>query len=147
MLAALASGVLMYGVLLLLAGSTRVAKADPNLPPVLFYAASAACLFASMAWTRWRVRPLVPLPPETPPEEPPPTPDATRFQQQSLVSLALAEAAAVVGFVHGFVTNSGILDYLPYAAGALAVMWFDVLPLGLRFWRQVESRAVDSPIG
>jgi hypothetical protein len=139
--AAMAAPVPVYGIVLLLAGSANSTPSTPALPPADFFAASAACLFSSLAWTRWRLRPMVPVEPAMSTGPEPPRPKPAAFVRASLVSLALAEACAVVGLAHGLLARTGITGYAPFAVGSLAVMAFDVLPLGLRFWALAESDA------
>jgi F0F1-type ATP synthase membrane subunit c/vacuolar-type H+-ATPase subunit K len=144
--AGMVNAVVLYALILWMIGRTGAsAPATASVPRVAFSIAAAACLFASMAWTRMRLRPQVRIEAEV--TEPVPPPDAGRFGRDSIVSLALAETAAIVGFAQGFLLHNGVVAYLPFAVGTLAIMLFDVLPLGLRFWRQMENDRGSGSIG
>ncbi len=124
----------------------RTPSATPALPAspaarVAFWCAAAVALVASMLWTHLRLR--VPIGRALRSEPDATLPGTVEFQTASIVSLALAEAACVFGFVEGILFRTPLPDYVPFGIAGLAVIVFDIVPLGLSYWTAWENRQRD----
>lgn len=92
---------------------------------------AAVDLLAAIAWTKfgWRGTRAGDGAALVPPE---------RFMQYSVVSLALAESAAIIGFVQ-VTAGARPMLYLPYGAAALLVIALVIAPAGLGYWSDREA--------
>jgi len=105
----------------------------------LFPVIAVVDLLAAIAWTRfgWRGT-RAGEGPMVPPE---------RFMQYTVVSLALAESVAIIGFVQ-VVAGAPPMTYLPYGLATLLVIALVILPAGLGYWSDRESAGSPGrPIG
>lgn len=73
----------------------------------------------------------------TPGSGPLPTPQ--KFQQVTVISLALAEAAPILGLVMFFLGASRE-DFIPFAVAFWAISFLGFLPRGLAYWKLVDQQ-------
>jgi F0F1-type ATP synthase membrane subunit c/vacuolar-type H+-ATPase subunit K len=124
-------------ITLLFASGPPPAAPDTPLPRALFWSAAAAFVVASMLWTQLRVR--APIDQALSTQPPAPLFTVAEFQARSIISLALAEAACVVGFVQAMMYHAPVRDYLPFGAATVLVIVLDVIPTGLRYWSSRDA--------
>ena len=135
----MAAAAVIYGFVIqsLLAGAAPTAAPDPPLPRTFFWGAAAALIVASMLWTQARLR--APLDQATSTQPPGPLLAPADFQVRSIISLALAEAVCVLGFVQAMLYRAPLREYLPFGAAAGLVIVLDIIPIGLRYWSSREA--------
>jgi hypothetical protein len=143
--AGMAVACVVYGVLIvLMRAQGAVPAATGKAPPaILFLGAALLAIVASMLWTRLGLRRGLDRALDAQPSAPLLEPGV--FQVRSMISLALAEAAAIVGFVQAMGWGGTVQDYVPFGAVAMVVIVLDVMPLGLRYWSAWESRPQSGP--
>jgi len=137
---AMAMATVIYVIVLntyLSTGEPPVAAADRPLPRALFWSAAVAFLLASMLWTQLRVR--GPIDAATSMQPPAPLFEPAEFQVRSIVALALAEVACILGFVQSMMYRAPLREYLPFGAATLLVIVLDIIPAGLRYWSSREA--------
>lgn len=133
---ALAMSIPVYVLVAFLAAGRR--EAPPEGPPsVLPWLLAGTCL--ALLAVSAAVAPRV-APGARRSELPPPG----WFRSRSLLSVALAEAAAIVGLVGAFLLADPRVALLP-AAAALLLMAAHHLPNGLRYWTALERPGDEIP--
>ena len=135
----MAMATVIYGFVIFSFHGGRWESPDAQEPPrLLFWAGAAVALIASVTWTQLRLRaPIRNATEAVPPGE---LMEPTTFQVLSMVSLALAEAACILGFVQAFLYRTPVRDYVPFGLASLVVIVADTIPVGLRYWRERERR-------
>lgn len=131
----MATSVILYRVVLGLLGP-QPAPPDASTLRTVFYVAAALTLLGSIAWTRRRLEP--PADTESMPSSSP-QPPIPQFMTASVVAMALAEAASVLGFVLVCSGAGAAAEYLAFGAGTFLVLALVILPRGLRYWGAWES--------
>lgn len=99
---------------------------------IAFPVAGALALLLSIGWTRSRV-------PDGQPREGGTLPAPGEFVTASIIGMAIAEAAAVLGFIWCFWSGTGWREYLPFGLGALLALALVSLPRGFGYWAAWES--------
>jgi len=102
------------------------------------YAAAILVLLASILFWNVRTR-AVTVTPGYGAQTRPHLPSASHFQTSTIVTLALAESAGVLGLVLFFM-GAELSDVFALSGAGAAVMIALVLPRGLRYWSLVETR-------
>jgi hypothetical protein len=104
----------------------------PPPDPVFFSVGAGILLLIAIGWTFMRVRPRQEVGGQAELRS------VGRFQADSLVALALSEAAALLGFVAAPPGSASIM--IPFVAGSLVVTLLVILPVGLIYWRLREEQ-------
>lgn len=137
---ALAVTPLCYGlVITMLPGTTPIPPIFYNpVPRPFFWLVAGAAVVASIAWTHVRLRVPMDAATDTPSRAQLLAP--AEFQRRSIVSLALAEVACIVGLVEAMLYKTvmyrtpALVEFLPFAGATMLVVALDVVPLGLKYW-------------
>jgi hypothetical protein len=136
---AMAMSAVVYIVVIqtLLASGPPPVAPDAPVPRALFRGAAAGFVVASMLWTQLRLRsPIRQAASSVPPGQ---LFGPAEFQLRSVVSLALAEVACVLGFVQALMFRAPLRDYFPFGAATVLVVVLDIIPVGLRYWSSREA--------
>ena len=130
---AIAISPLLLLAIKLLSKSNSVVQPPPPPPdPVYFSVAAGLLLLMAIWWTLSKVRPKQEVGGEA--ELVP----AATFQTNSIIALALSEAAAIMGFVAAPSGHGSMM--IPFVGGSLVVILFVILPSGVAYWRLKEER-------
>jgi hypothetical protein len=136
--ASLAGAVVLYGFVAYSLAASRTSVAENPLPVPLAYAIAGAALLAAVIWVRVRLSvPRSDTLSGGPPSASYALLTAARFKVESLVAMALAEVAAVVGFAR-VALGAPWTEYLPFGLASFLVLVAVVLPAGLSYWSEWE---------
>jgi len=128
----------ILAVILQQSGSQPPVTAGAEVLRQVVYAAAVLVLLASILFWNVRTR-AVTVTPGYGAQTRPHLPSASQFQTSTIVTLALAEGAGVLGLLLFFM-GAGLNDVFALAGAGAAVMLALVLPRGLRYWSLVETR-------
>lgn len=138
----MAMACVMYGVMIVILGpGSSPPRVGTTSTRIVFWVIAALMLAASVLGTRLRLR----APVRRAAESGEALPQPADFQVASLIMLALAESASVLGFAKGFLFGMSLRDYIPFGVASFAVMTLVVIPAGLAYWDAWESRQRGDP--
>jgi len=144
-LVALAFSALMYGLLAFFIENGKAPRViSSSLPTMraLMTLFAVAELGASVAWLQFATQGKMS-------DSGGPILTPAKFQEQSIVAMALAEACSVSGLLLFFMGNT-LRQFVPFIAGTLAVFFLFILPKGLRYfaaWDEAQKPKPPSPFG
>jgi hypothetical protein len=137
--ASMAAAPCFYGVVIQTILAVGAIPEPPDLPlsRTFFWIAAAALLVGSLLWTQLRVR--APIDQATSTVPPAPLFAPPEFQVRVIISLALAEAVSIVGFLQAILFRAPLREYLPFGVATVLVVVLDIIPIGLKYWSSREA--------
>lgn len=139
---AMVGAVAIYPIVLVFARQGVAAPPPGSRPaPAIwmpFAVAAMLALMFSMNWMRHRM----PYPDS---DSATPLPGVAEFMKGSIVGMAAAEAASVIGFLWCLYSGAAWRDYVPFGAGSLLVLLLVCLPRGQAYWTAREAADAARP--